>query len=94
MKMLKLMVVSVFLFCSTVSAGEIYSIRVFQNDAVQVQNDARLLPGVILLVHNMDAKEHSEKKLTELVKSKVAESGKKESPKDAYMSAFSVPLRL
>lgn len=89
MKMLKLMVVSVFLFCSTVSAGEIYSIRVFQNDAVQVQNDARLLPGVILLVHNMDAKEHSEKKLTELVKSKVAESGKKESPKDAYMSAFS-----
>ena len=37
----------------------------------------------------MDAKEHSEKKLTELVKSKVAESGKKESPKDAYMSAFS-----
>lgn len=89
MKMPKLMVVSVLLFCSTVSAGEIYSIRVFQNDAVQVQNDARLLPGVILLVHNMDAKEHSEKKLTALVKRKVAASGNNESPKDAYMSAFS-----
>ncbi|MCG8612243.1 MAG: DUF1525 domain-containing protein [Pseudomonadales bacterium] len=88
MNIFYLLVVSVFLFCSTASAREVYSIRVFQNDAVQVQNDARLSPGVLILVHNMDAKEHSEKKLTKLVKSRVTASTKKASPIDAYMTAF------
>lgn len=89
MKAVSFVIVSLFIFSATVSAAEVFSIRIFQNDAIRVQQDIRLPSGVIVHVHNMDAKEHSEKKLTEMVKSKVGSGVKKEALKDAYMQAFS-----
>lgn len=89
MKLLKLLFPVVALTCSSAYAEDIYSIRIFQTDAIQVQQDVRLPLGIPVITHNLDAKEHAERKLTTLVKSKVDVAPRKSSVKEAYMSAFS-----
>ncbi|QFT57051.1 DUF1525 domain-containing protein [Microbulbifer sp. THAF38] len=89
MNLLKLLVPIVALACASASAEDIYSIRIFQNDAIQVQQDIRLPLRTPVITHNLDAKEHSERKLKTLVKSKVDEVPKRGSVKEAYLSAFS-----
>lgn len=89
MKFLKSLVPALALVCASASAEDIYSIRIFQNDAIQVRQDVRLPLGIPVIAHNLDAKEHSERKLTTLVKSKFEAVPKKSGVKETYISAFS-----
>lgn len=89
MKGLKHICAGLLLVSSSVLAEGIQSIRIFHNDAIGVVQDVRVPEGVVLYIHNLDAMEHSEKKLTAVVKNKVNSQEKKGAAKEAYMQAFS-----
>lgn len=80
----------VFSLVSQVAYAEsIRSIRVFQNDANIVANDAPVPRGATLLVFNMDDKERAEAKLTAIIRERVKRYDKRMKVSDAYQKAFS-----
>jgi len=92
MTLKKIFLLMLFLVSPLVTADEIKSIRIFYSDSIKVINDEMVPEGVLVYLHNMDSMEHSEKKMTGILKNKVDSKKSKSSLKDAYSQAFSEVL--
>lgn len=81
----------ILLVSNSVIASNIGSVHVFHNDATPVIMDSDLHYEVELSVHNMDIREKTNKRLNDLVKSKL-KRGYRDSLKESYSEAFNQVL--